>query len=389
MIETAAKDNNTFLIKMSNTTGEGVADVKGQSCEILLEYRLSNKTKGKNEKVMESILNRIYVAQPKSRDEKTRPALIPAEVIEERRLNPLPEDQLERKITNNRIKDLMEQKGGDGVFYIPDREHFILAKPEWKDDIMPEIMDGKNIFDFVDPDILEKLQRLEQDEEQFLIERQQNRENMNLDEDEDDDSDDDNSLESQGIDDELLDLHQEVMGNKKEIRKRHELVKRSTLPRKVRDLTETEAFMQKLRVDRHEAISTAKELGTKKTKKRAEKVSAMQQIREEEQRKKAKIEADESEEEDEFDVADEDMMDVDDMDEKKLSKAQQSRLRADRKIKRKNEAHNKTITERMKRKIQSRFSQRCIVNDADRRIGAKLPKHLNTGVRGIGKTDRR
>ena len=34
-----------------------------------------------------------------------------------------------------------------------------------RDDIQPEFMDGKNIFDFVDPDIKEKLERLEQEEE--------------------------------------------------------------------------------------------------------------------------------------------------------------------------------------------------------------------------------
>jgi len=30
----------------------------------------------------------------------------------------------------------------------------MLANPEWKYDDIPEIMDGKNIADFVDPDIL-------------------------------------------------------------------------------------------------------------------------------------------------------------------------------------------------------------------------------------------
>lgn len=45
MIEATAKSNNTYLIKMSNTTGQGVSDVKSQACEILLEYRLSKKQK--------------------------------------------------------------------------------------------------------------------------------------------------------------------------------------------------------------------------------------------------------------------------------------------------------------------------------------------------------
>lgn len=35
---------------------------------------------------------------------------------------------------------------------------------------MPEIMDGKNIADFIDPDILEKLEALEREEEKLETE---------------------------------------------------------------------------------------------------------------------------------------------------------------------------------------------------------------------------
>jgi len=58
------------------------------------------------------------------------------------------------------------------VFAITDAflENYILANAEWKYDIIPEIMDGKNIADFVDPDILEKLDALEQEEERLQAE---------------------------------------------------------------------------------------------------------------------------------------------------------------------------------------------------------------------------
>lgn len=46
----------------------------------------------------------------------------------------------------------------------------MLEKPEWKSDIMPEIMDGKNIADFIDPDIEEKLEALEREEEKLIAE---------------------------------------------------------------------------------------------------------------------------------------------------------------------------------------------------------------------------
>ena len=43
----------------------------------------------------------------------------------------------------------------------------MLENDEWKSDIIPEIMDGKNIADFIDPDIAEKLEALEREEERL------------------------------------------------------------------------------------------------------------------------------------------------------------------------------------------------------------------------------
>ena len=45
-----------------------------------------------------------------------------------------------------------------------DTGDYLLANDEWKDDVIPEIMDGKNIADFIDPDIAEKLEALEREE---------------------------------------------------------------------------------------------------------------------------------------------------------------------------------------------------------------------------------
>ena len=40
-----------------------------------------------------------------------------------------------------------------------------MENPDWKYDAVPEIMDGKNIADYVDKDILKKLLELEREEE--------------------------------------------------------------------------------------------------------------------------------------------------------------------------------------------------------------------------------
>jgi nucleolar GTP-binding protein len=49
-------------------------------------------------------------------------------------------------------------------------EDYLLANPEWKMDTVPEILDGKNVADFIDPDIAEKLEALEREEEKLQAE---------------------------------------------------------------------------------------------------------------------------------------------------------------------------------------------------------------------------
>ena len=58
-----------------------------------------------------------------------------------------------------------EENGGAGVYSADLRKHYLLENPAWKRDIMPEIVDGKNVLDYVDPDIEAKLMALEQEEE--------------------------------------------------------------------------------------------------------------------------------------------------------------------------------------------------------------------------------
>lgn len=39
-----------------------------------------------------------------------------------------------------------------------------MADESWRYDVIPELLDGKNIFDFIDPDIMKKLEDLEEEE---------------------------------------------------------------------------------------------------------------------------------------------------------------------------------------------------------------------------------
>lgn len=53
------------------------------------------------------------------------------------------------------------------TFILPVAEIYLLKDDEWKYDKMPHIQNGKNVADFIDPDILERLDALEAEEEKL------------------------------------------------------------------------------------------------------------------------------------------------------------------------------------------------------------------------------
>ncbi|TYJ04879.1 hypothetical protein E1A91_A12G124300v1 [Gossypium mustelinum] len=116
------------LLTVSTLTEDGVIAVKNAACERLLNQRVE-----------------FHVALPKPRDQKERPACIPQAVLETK-------------------KDLEDENGGAGVYSASLRKNYILSNDEWKEDIMPEILDGHNVYDFIDPDILLRLEELEREE---------------------------------------------------------------------------------------------------------------------------------------------------------------------------------------------------------------------------------
>ncbi|KIJ25273.1 hypothetical protein M422DRAFT_38855, partial [Sphaerobolus stellatus SS14] len=140
---------------------QGVTDVKNTACDLLLAHSVETKLKGTK---INSVANRIHVAVPKPRDEVVREPFIP-EVVKERKKCDK-EDPERRKLE----KDLEAEEGGAGVYNLDMRKKYLLAMDEWKYDKMPEIMDGKNVADFIDPDIAEKLEALEREEERLQAE---------------------------------------------------------------------------------------------------------------------------------------------------------------------------------------------------------------------------
>jgi nucleolar GTP-binding protein len=153
---TQAGDPNEegVLLTMSTLTDDGVMAVKNAACERLLEQRVDVKMKSKK---MVDCLNRFHVAVPKPRDNKERPVCIPPSVLEAR-VNAAAKEK--KKLE----KDLEQENGGAGVYSASLKKHYILANDEWKEDILPEILDGHNVADFLDPDILERCEELEREE---------------------------------------------------------------------------------------------------------------------------------------------------------------------------------------------------------------------------------
>jgi len=139
---------------MSNVSGDGISDVKSKACDILLDHRLTQKAK--DPKKQEAILNRLHIAQPKKRDNIDRPIFIPQTVL----------DGVKKE--GPTVKQLQEEYGGAGNFYIPPEEHYQLDKEEWRYDQFPEFYNGSNVLDFYDPDIERKLDALEREEAAIL-----------------------------------------------------------------------------------------------------------------------------------------------------------------------------------------------------------------------------
>ena len=376
LLESAAKEHNTYLIQMSNETGTGVADVKTSACETLLKYRAVTQ-QGAAKKDLTG-MDKVYVATPSVlRDNRKRLPNIPQSVIEDRANNITVDDEdendekylredninkLEKKIKHNRIKEIIEQNGGEGVYYFPDREHFQLEKPEWKYDVWPEIMDGKNVFDFVDKDILAKVEALEKEEEEEMNK-------IEIDED-----DDDNNNESDELDEELLEAHEQVMENQKKIRERHKLVKGAKVPKKLTGITATEQFMEDIRQDFKDKTKEVKVLSMKMRREQKEKLKRNL-------KKEANVDDDNNMNEDN-NIDDDDMMDID---EERPTK--KMKLSADKELQIKVEKQKQKTIERMKRKIQKNWNRDARVDEADRTIASTKPKFLNTGKRGIGKTN--
>jgi nucleolar GTP-binding protein len=177
-VDALAKDANCSLMTMSNISEHGVSEVKAAACDKLLEARVDARIAGNK---IDGVMNRLQVYHPEPRDNVKREAFIPESVVREGKVNkpersktgyaPTIEGETDEPMERKTARDLMWENGGPGVWAPDYREIYDLKDDSWKFDKVPEFMDGKNIADFVDEDILKKLEELEREEEQIMAEQ--------------------------------------------------------------------------------------------------------------------------------------------------------------------------------------------------------------------------
>lgn len=149
------------IMEMSTFSEEGVIEVRNEACDRLLAHRVDIKLKSRK---VNDVLNRLHVAQPQKRDEQVRAPFIPDGVL--RKLESMQVNQADGEVEKPKKKterDLEVELEED--YHLDLRKTWSLAKDDEKYDILPEIYRNKNIADFVDPEIMKKLEELEQEEE--------------------------------------------------------------------------------------------------------------------------------------------------------------------------------------------------------------------------------
>eukprot|EP00033_Pygsuia_biforma_P000281 GCRY01000346.1.p1 GENE.GCRY01000346.1~~GCRY01000346.1.p1 ORF type:complete len:737 (+),score=197.89 GCRY01000346.1:285-2213(+) len=336
-IEAAAKDG-VEVLTCSTMADEGVAEVKTKACDTLLDFRVEQKLKGKKGT---DVLNRIHVAQPKNG--VVRQPNIPQSVVKNQDLKKNGVMLAARRTE----RDLQEENGGAGVYYRDDRKGYDLKVPDWAFDVVPEIMDGKNIMDFIDPEILQRLQELEEEEAAR---------EAALEEEEEEDLGD--------LDPEAAEALKDVRKTKKIIRANHAMNKSANHPR-----------LPKRVQERHvgEFEETLEKMGV------AGVGEALRKRGRSQSRARLSVGA-------EAEDMDMDLAGGKGARKRGLSVAEVQNPDGGKGMTSKKQ---KTQAWKMARNVQKERNKQGAGGDADRYVRTKMPQHLFAGKRTSGKTDRR
>ena len=164
-LQAVLKDGDVELLQVSCTTTEGLMAARNAACDRLIAVRNAEKLKASTNSTGEptgrlaDLLRRIHVAQPLGGI--VREPFIPDAALNRIRYD---EDDPNRPKLE---KDLEAENGGPGVYSVDLKKHYLLADDDWKHDKVPEVLNGRNVADFIDPEIEAKLAALEEEEERL------------------------------------------------------------------------------------------------------------------------------------------------------------------------------------------------------------------------------
>merc|ERR1711962_1160241 len=352
---------------------ESVGAVKTVACEMLLQHRVELKFKNRK---ADGVLNRIHVTKPEARDNKARPAFIPAKVLEIRERKKagmdmdeededmvvpgMREDTVISKKLAKKLKTERDIELALGDDYVLDlQKNWDLANPEEKYDVIPEVWNGKNIADYIDPDIMTKLEALEKEEEL--------REKSGYYESEESESETEDMKE-------IREMASKIRVKKKIMKvdsridggvKRQPLPRTSTAAKRSRSVARLKGEFTELGVD----MTGTEDANFTKTRGRSTSKAAAKRSR--------------------MDV------DGDEGAENGSVSRSKSRNRSNSRVTPRDksgvrDAEQRKKIKKMEKKVQKKtFGNMGKAGESDRHIGVKMPKHLFAGKRKMGKTDRR
>ncbi|XP_034941870.1 nucleolar GTP-binding protein 1 [Chelonus insularis] len=330
------EEKDVVLMEMSTITDFGVMEVKQEACERLLSFRVDQKVKTKK---VEGLLNRLHVAVPTPRDSKVRAPFIPPNVALKKQAAA---EKAEKKRKLER--DIEEEMGDD---YVLDLKKNYDIEGDQKYDIIPEMWEGHNIADYIDPEIFEKLNQLEKEEDMRIAAGMYDYKVPELTETMRD----------------IQELAKQIREQKMIMKEEARINKQSTKPvmprtaaakTRGRSVTRLREEMEKLGVD----MNDTENAHFTKTRSRSRSASGPA-------RKRQKLESSSQSRARSVSRPPRDDMGVKDV---------------VMKHKLKNIAH---------KAIKKKVAKKGLKGEADRFIGNKMPKHLFSGKRGVGKTDRR
>ncbi|KAI9934796.1 Nucleolar GTP-binding protein 1 [Aspergillus wentii] len=349
-LEAILKSGDVEMLQLSCTTTEGVTGVKNAACDKLLAERVAQKLKSGSSNAgtpggrLGDVLARIHVAQPMG---GVREAFIPDAV---KGLTKYDKNDPNRRMLE---RDIEEENGGAGVYNIDLKKNYDLADDEWKHDKIPEVWNGKNIYDFVDPDIESKLATLEEEEEKL-----QDDGYYDSDDSVEDAEDADTRMKA-----DLIREKRALMRNEAKMRK--SLKNRAQIPRsaKAKKLSQMEDALHEAGYDVDAASARARSQSQARGRPTTR------------------------------DVDMDDAMDVDPSDPRQAIAKAKGRARSQAATDRRNDgvtdAAARDKAERLAKLGQKKMNRMARAGEADRHTTASLPKHLFAGKRTIGKTQRR